>query len=122
MRFVLTPIGSAGDVFPFLGLALRLRERGHDVAMISNGHFRPLIESHDIPMVEFGSAEAYRQATTNPDLWHPLKGFGAVMNLVQDQRGLMQSMQKLAGKEGVIIAHSLAFAPVFLRNPAGTKS
>ena len=121
MRFVLTAIGSAGDVFPFLGLALRLRQRGHDVAMIANGHFRPLLESHGIPMREFGSAEAYRQAITNPDLWHPLKGFRTVMQLIEDQRGLMQNMLEMAGREDVIIAHSLAFAARLLEESGQRK-
>ena len=31
MHFVCTTFGSSGDVFPFLGLALELQRRGHDV-------------------------------------------------------------------------------------------
>ena len=31
MRFVMTPVGSAGDVHPFIGLGRALRARGHTV-------------------------------------------------------------------------------------------
>ena len=74
MKYVLTPIGSAGDVFPFLGLALRLRDRGHQVSMITNGHFQPLIEGHGIPFDAFGTDEDYRKAIDNPDLFAPDQG------------------------------------------------
>ena len=35
--FLLMPIGSAGDTFPFIGLGQRLVQRGHRVQMVANG-------------------------------------------------------------------------------------
>lgn len=42
-RIVLTCWGSHGDIDPFLGLALGLRARGHDVAIATIEYYRPLI-------------------------------------------------------------------------------
>ena len=62
MRVILIPIGSSGDVFPFLGLGQRLAARRHEIVVITNGHFRPLVESLGFAYDEFGSDEQYRQA------------------------------------------------------------
>jgi UDP:flavonoid glycosyltransferase YjiC (YdhE family) len=43
MEFVLLPIGSAGDVYPFIGLVMHLQQGGHQVLIIANAHFEPLI-------------------------------------------------------------------------------
>lgn len=112
MRFVLVAIGSGGDVYPFLGLALALRGRGHEVAMIANGHFRPVIAQHGIACEEYGTDEQYRLALSNPDLWHPMRGFKTVMGFNDHQRELMATIRKLAGpaRDGVVIGHTLAFA------------
>ena len=36
MHFIVSPIGSAGDVHPFLGLAVALQQRGHRVTVVVN--------------------------------------------------------------------------------------
>jgi rhamnosyltransferase subunit B len=43
-RIVLTCWGSHGDIDPFLGLGLALRERGHDVTIATIEYYRSLIE------------------------------------------------------------------------------
>jgi UDP:flavonoid glycosyltransferase YjiC (YdhE family) len=44
-RIVLTTWGSHGDIDPFLGLGLGLRSRGHQVAIATIEHYRPLVET-----------------------------------------------------------------------------
>ena len=122
MTFVLVAIGSGGDVYPFLGLALELRRRGHQVAMIANGHFRPAIEHHGICCEEYGTDEQYRLALNNPDLWHPVRGFKTVMGFNDHQRELMATIRKLAGSDGVVIAHTLAFAARILHETGELRS
>ena len=39
MRVLLFPVGSSGDVHPFVALGRRLVARGHDVTLFGNGHF-----------------------------------------------------------------------------------
>ncbi|MEE2612516.1 MAG: glycosyltransferase, partial [Acidobacteriota bacterium] len=38
MRVLLIPVGSAGDVHPYVGLALALRGRGHDVTLATSAY------------------------------------------------------------------------------------
>lgn len=74
MHYILTAIGSYGDVHPLVGLGKRLRERGHDVEVVSNPHFASLIERSGLKFVGLASSDDYRVLTENPDLWHPLRG------------------------------------------------
>ncbi|WP_437188010.1 glycosyltransferase [Planctomicrobium sp. SH668] len=80
MKFVITTVGSAGDVFPMVGLALELKRRGHDVHLMTNEYFKPLAQRHEIPFEALGSKELYMKAIQNPDLWIPHKAFNHVFN------------------------------------------
>ncbi len=115
MRVILIPIGSSGDVFPYLGLGQRLAARGHEIVVITNGHFRGLVESLGFTYDEFGSDEQYRKALHNPDLWHPLKGFKTVMAMLADQAGLMRTLRAHLTPDTIVVAHSLAFAAIILQ-------
>ncbi len=78
MHVLLNPFGSAGDVHPFVGLGLRLRQRGHRVVFLVNAYFRPLIESHGFEAVDLGTAEQMQEAMNHPDLWHPTRALRVV--------------------------------------------
>ena len=71
MKILLNPIGSHGDVHPFVGFGIELRRRGHDVTVVTNGHFEPLVRSAGLTFVELGSDGTYRTLMADPDLWHP---------------------------------------------------
>lgn len=81
MNFVLTTIGSAGDVFPMMGLALELQQRGHRVALVTNDYFAPLAARQGISFEALGSAEDYLKCIRNPDLWNPHKAFRHVYEM-----------------------------------------
>ena len=78
MNILLLPIGSAGDVHPFMGLGLALQARGHRVLLATNGHFAPLAERAGLDFAELGAAGEFEDVLNNPDLWHPTKGFRLV--------------------------------------------
>jgi rhamnosyltransferase subunit B len=40
VEIIVSPMGSAGDVHPLLGLALALKRRGHRVTFVTSGYFR----------------------------------------------------------------------------------
>jgi MGT family glycosyltransferase len=48
MRIVITSWGSYGDLFPYIGLALELRRRGHRPVLAMPGVYRPLVEREGI--------------------------------------------------------------------------
>lgn len=112
MQILFLTIGSAGDVHPFIGLGLALRERGHQVKIITNPYFQDLIERAGLGFVPIGTLEEFDTIRNNPDLWHPTKGFPTVFNSVI--RGFRPTfdalMSSYAPGETVIAASSLGLA------------
>ncbi len=80
MHFLCSTFGSAGDVFPMVGLAIELRRRGHSVTIATNAHFEPLAREHDIPFETLGTQDDYIACAANPDLWHPQRAFSHVFS------------------------------------------
>ncbi|MHB1157287.1 MAG: glycosyltransferase [Phycisphaerales bacterium] len=75
--------GSSGDVFPMIGVGRALLDRGHHVTLVTNDHFQSPIEHAGITFRGLGTAAMYHQTLSNPDIWHPRKGFKAVAQLSQ---------------------------------------
>ena len=49
MRFILTPVGSAGDVHPFVGIGRALKARGHEVIVLTAGPFGEVVQKAGWP-------------------------------------------------------------------------
>jgi rhamnosyltransferase subunit B len=47
-RIVITSIGSFGDIYPYLGLARQLMQRGYDPVFATSAYYRPLIEGEGV--------------------------------------------------------------------------
>jgi rhamnosyltransferase subunit B len=72
---VVVTIGSAGDLFPFLALALALRARGHRVSFLAPEQHGPWVRPTGLPFTGLPADEAVLR---DPDLWHPTRGFSVV--------------------------------------------
>ena len=75
MHYMVMPLGSSGDVHPFVGLALELKNRGHDVTLATNGYFAGLAKRFGLDFVEIGDEATFHSGIENPDLWHPFRAF-----------------------------------------------
>src|SRR5919202_4257929 len=87
MKIILTALGSSGDVFPMLGLGLRLQGRGHAVVVIASGHFAPLAARLGLGFVGLGSDDDYRRVIEDPDIFHPRRGFRTIAGYVMALTG-----------------------------------
>jgi rhamnosyltransferase subunit B len=77
---VLVPVGSHGDVHPFVRLGIRLKSRGHRVTVLTAEPFRMAVESNGLEFHSTLSADDYQAMTMHPDLWHPSKGLNVIFN------------------------------------------
>ena len=75
IHYVVVTIGSAGDLFPFMAMALALRERGHRVSFLAPEQHAPTVLPTGLPFTGLPADEAVLH---DPDLWHPTRGFGVV--------------------------------------------
>jgi rhamnosyltransferase subunit B len=79
VKVLLIPLGSHGDVHPFIGLGLALRARGHDVTLITIGYFEKLVRSAGLEFVPLPMAEDFEEGLKDPDLWNPRRGFALIV-------------------------------------------
>jgi UDP:flavonoid glycosyltransferase YjiC (YdhE family) len=81
-RFVLTALGSYGDVHPMVGLGTALAERGHGVKIITNPYFEEVVTGAGLEFVPIGTREEYLRLSQHMDLWHPIRGPRLVLSYV----------------------------------------
>jgi UDP:flavonoid glycosyltransferase YjiC (YdhE family) len=111
MHHLLLTVGSHGDTHPFIGLGRRLLDRGHKVTLAANELFGPTVTAAGLEFVELGTAEEYRKAIANPDIWHPRKGFKAVFEagvLPAARRAYEIVTSRYVPGETVVTAHTIA--------------
>ena len=78
MNVLFVALGSAGDVFPFIGLGQNLQALGHQVTLLTNSHFEGLIGRAGLEFVELSTEADYQAITTDPMLWSPIHGIRSV--------------------------------------------
>jgi len=99
MKFLLSTFGSAGDVYPILGLALELQARGHEVTLATNPHFADLARRHDVRFEALGTEELFNAVLADPNLWHPRRAFATVFGGLQTT---LKQQYALHAEPGVI--------------------
>jgi rhamnosyltransferase subunit B len=58
-----------------LGLAIELRNRGHDVTFATNGHYEKVVRDNALPFESLGDEEEFIKCVSNSDLWNPKRAF-----------------------------------------------
>lgn len=75
LNILMAPVGTDGDVYPYVGLGVALALRGHRITLIANEHFAPLAHRHGLAFVAAGSSQEYAEALDNRHmLTHPVRG------------------------------------------------
>ena len=113
MHFLMTALGSYGDVYPIVGLGAALRSRGHEVSIVTNPHFQKVLESVGIEFVPIGSEEDYNTLVRHEDAWHPRRGpllvlSNAMVDWLRELYGIIDSQVRT--DETVLVAHILDLA------------
>ncbi|MBY0312021.1 MAG: glycosyltransferase [Phycisphaerales bacterium] len=81
--FLLSTLGSAGDVHPYVAIALALQRRGHHVVVMTNPYFQDRIAAAGLGFWPVGTRDEYLQMVTHPDLVTPRASIRHVLtNLV----------------------------------------
>jgi rhamnosyltransferase subunit B len=73
LHVVLATIGTDGDVFPSVGLGIRLRAREHKVTLAAPEPYRVLAEEVGLEIAPLATAEEMARMIEDPNLWHPLR-------------------------------------------------
>jgi rhamnosyltransferase subunit B len=107
IHFVVVTIGSAGDLFPFMAMALALRNVGHRVSFLAPQQHEPLVRGSGL---DFTGLPADEAVLHDPDLWHPTRGFGVVWRATRP--GMARIVPFVAAsprdEQVVLLVHPLA--------------
>lgn len=113
LRVILHTIGSAGDVHPFVGIGKALKDRGHEVFVVTNPAYEQAVVAGGLGFRPLGTVEDFQRIKNDPDLWHPRKAFPAVIrHAVDPSHGPILDITRELNVPGktVMLASSLAFA------------
>lgn len=111
---MLTPVGSAGDNFPFIGLGAELARRGHRVSVVTSDHYASLCAACGVELISIGTEEEFRKIISNPEIWHPTRGFATVLSMIGEQNArvfeVVAKRREANPGSTVVVAHTLDFA------------
>ena len=112
MRILLIPVGSAGDVHPYVAVGLALQQRGHDVRVITSPYFSSLLDRVGLPLIPLGTVDDFRALFNNPSLWSVTRGIKVIgQGLARSTTELYQLIKNETQQEQtVLVAPGMAFA------------
>ncbi|MEY4561068.1 MAG: hypothetical protein RLZZ618_345 [Pseudomonadota bacterium] len=84
MHLLITALGSAGDVHPYLAIGQEARARGHRVTVCSHAAFGGLVQRCGLGFQPIGSATAYAAAMADPRLWNPRTSLKRLWEVASD--------------------------------------
>lgn len=71
MHILISCVGSAGDVHPFIAIGQALARRGHEVELLTSTHFAARIEAAGLACTPVGTEADFENVVHHPDLWNP---------------------------------------------------
>jgi rhamnosyltransferase subunit B len=80
MKILLAALGSYGDIYPQVGLALELKRRGHSVTLFSNPFFEKLAGKYGLDFVPIGDLDQYERFANHPALFDARKSVPVFFN------------------------------------------
>lgn len=86
-----------------LGLAIQLRDRGHDIIFATNGHYQDVVRDNSLPFESLGDEEEFIQCVSNPDLWNPRKAFPHLFDSLKAVLPRQYEIHKRLSASGPII-------------------
>ena len=113
MHFVITALGSYGDVHPMVGLGVALTRRGHRVSLVANAYFENVVRDAGLDHLPLGTRQEYMELVHHPDIWHPVRApllvwryaCGSIL-----ERLYHLLVDQVVSGETVIVAHGLDIA------------
>ena len=71
MHILISCVGSAGDVHPFIAIGQVLARRGHEVELITSPHFASRIEAAGLTCTPVGTEADFEKVVHHANLWNP---------------------------------------------------
>jgi rhamnosyltransferase subunit B len=111
-RILIASWGSYGDVYPYVGLAFALKNRGHHPVLATAEFYRALIESLGFEFQPMGPMIDPADDVTIRRVLHPLRGADALVKdiLLPSLRADYRALDRAAQHADVMVTHPITFA------------
>jgi len=111
-RILLTSWGSFGDVYPYVGLAFALKDRGHYPALATAEFYRPLIESLGFEFHQMGPMIDPADRATVERVLDPVRGADTLVKeiLLPSLEADYAALDRAAQRADVMVTHPITFA------------
>jgi rhamnosyltransferase subunit B len=129
MPFLLSALGSAGDVHPFIAIGQVLVARGHAVRLLASPVFEARIRLAGLGFTPLGTVADYEALLREPALWHARRGTKLVLEellqrLPEALRVTVAAADDLDAQAGpgtrtVLVGSSLSWAVRLLQESSG---
>jgi len=113
LRFLVTSLGSYGDVYPLIGIARALAARGHDVFMLTNDRYAGAVEDADLTFVSPGQGDTVSQVLGKFDVKKANKSAPLLMNkmMLAPLRPVYRQLEELCiPGETVVVSFPMVLA------------
>ena len=85
MHILISCVGSAGDVHPFIAIGQALARRGHEVELLTSTHFAARIEAAGLACTPVGTEADFENVVHHPDLWNPRTCFPVLWQAISQR-------------------------------------
>ena len=121
MKIAVVTLGSAGDLHPFLAIGRELKQRGHDVYVLSQEPYEAEVLAEGLKFISVVSAKFHSRTMNHPQLWHPLHGFGVLWRhlavpAIQPTCDALGALGAMNGERLVVLASPLAVGARFAKD------
>ena len=111
-EYILITMGSAGDVYPFIGLAHGLRNMGYSARIVTHVRYQKVVEDAGIACTSFGEESDFDKLGQNPLIWHPFKAFDYIVSeaIRPGIEPLWQILEEFDPGKTILVSTVLCFA------------
>ena len=111
-RIVINCWGSHGDVFPYVGLALALKARGHAPVVATAAIYRETVEREGIEYAHVGPDLDPSDQTLYERVMHPTKGTKVIVRelLMPKLRETYDELRQVVRGADLLVAHPITYA------------
>ena len=122
-NMLVSALGSYGDVYPMVGIANQLKQRGHQVTLFTHAHFEKMANKYDLDCVHLDTAGDYETFANHPDLFDPRKAFSVFMQTVvmpNLRRAYTYLLEYVQPGNTILVAPMTVFAGRLIQEKFGT--
>lgn len=124
MNFLLSALGSAGDVHPFVALGRVLLERGHSVRLLAAPPYEARVREAGIDFRPVGTPGDFERMVQRAELWDPRRGTEFLIDQLLEHlpEALACTADAVQDADTVLVGSTLSWSMRLLQEQRGLRA